>query len=106
MLPTDCVIIGAGPIGLCASMVCKNSNARVIAIDPLESRRETILKYGADYAVDPAKPDFLEEILRLTNGRGPSVVIECSGNDVGIASLFDVAGHSARVGLVGHFHRT
>jgi L-iditol 2-dehydrogenase len=38
----------------------------------------------------------------LTNGRGPSVVIECSGNDIGIASLFDIAGHSARVGVVGH----
>lgn len=38
----------------------------------------------------------------MTNGRGASVVIECSGNDVGIASLFDIAGHSARVGVVGH----
>ena len=38
----------------------------------------------------------------MTDGRGASVVIECSGNDKGIASLFDVAGHSARVGLIGH----
>ena len=38
----------------------------------------------------------------MTNGRGPSVVIEASGNDVGIASLFDIAGHNARVGVVGH----
>ncbi|MDR3765953.1 MAG: hypothetical protein Q3Y08_02805, partial [Butyricicoccus sp.] len=30
------------------------------------------------------------------------VVIECSGNDKGIASLFDIAGHSARIGVVGH----
>ena len=98
----DCAIIGAGPIGLSASMVCKTSGAQVIAIDPLPARRETILKYGADHALDPTKPDFKDELLRLTGGRGPSVVIECSGNDFGIASLFDIAGHSARVGLIGH----
>jgi L-iditol 2-dehydrogenase len=98
----DCVIVGAGPIGLTASMVCKTSGAKVIVVDPLASRRETILKYGADHAVDPTKPDFLDEILRLTDGRGPSVVIEASGNDKGIASVFDIAGHSARIGFVGH----
>jgi L-iditol 2-dehydrogenase len=83
-------------------MVCKTSNAQVIVTDPLASRRETILKYGADHTVDPTKPGYLDEILKLTNGRGPSVVIEASGNDNGIASVFDIAGHSARVGLVGH----
>jgi len=96
------VVIGAGPIGLCASMIAKNSNAKVIVTDPLESRRENALNYGADYVVDPSKPDFLDEILKLTDGRGPTVVCECSGNDAGIASLFDLAGHSARIGLVGH----
>jgi L-iditol 2-dehydrogenase len=98
----DCVIIGAGPIGLTASMVCKTSGAQVIVTDPIKSRRETILKYGADYAIDPTKPGYLDEILSLTNSRGPSVVIEASGSDSGIASLFDIAGHSARVGLIGH----
>ena len=38
----------------------------------------------------------------VTDGRGASVIAECSGNDVGIASVFDIAGHSCRVGLVGH----
>ena len=98
----DCVIIGGGPIGMCSSMVCKTANARVIVTEPLESRRRAILNYGADFAVDPAKPDYLDEIKCLTDGRGPSVVIECSGNDTGIASLFDIAGQSARVGLIGH----
>ena len=87
-------------------MVAATSGAQVIAIDPLEKRRQNILNYGASVAVDPnqfKEPGALEaELKRLTNGRGPSVVIECSGNDVGIASLFDIAGHSARIGVVGH----
>jgi L-iditol 2-dehydrogenase len=98
----DVAIIGGGPIGLTASMVCKTSNAHVILIDPIASRRENALKYGADKVADPTSCNVAEEIKRLTQGRGASVVIECSGNDVGIASLFDIAGHSARVGLIGH----
>lgn len=30
------------------------------------------------------------------------MVLECSGNDTGIASVFDIAGHNCRVGLIGH----
>lgn len=95
-------IVGGGPIGLCASMVCAESGARVIVIDPIASRRENALKYGAELVVDPTIRPVEEQILELTGGRGADVVIECSGNDVGIASVFDIAGHSARVGLIGH----
>lgn len=98
----DVLIVGAGPIGMSVAMTCKTAGAQVIAVDPLEKRRNYILEYGADVALDPTSPDIMDEIQRLTNGRGPSVVIECSGNDKGIASVFDYAGHNARIGLVGH----
>jgi L-iditol 2-dehydrogenase len=83
-------------------MTAKASNARVIMVDPLASRRETALKYGADDVVDPSTGDVAEQIRKLTNGHGATVVVECSGNDKGIASVFDIAGHSCRVGFVGH----
>ena len=35
-------------------MVCKTSGANVIVVDPIASRRETALKYGADHVVDPS----------------------------------------------------
>lgn len=98
----DVVIIGAGPIGLSAAMTAKASNAHVIVVDPLKSRRDTILNYGADDVVDPTVGNLEETIKELTDGRGASVVIECSGNDKGIASVFDIAGHSCKVGFVGH----
>ncbi|MGI6617956.1 MAG: zinc-dependent alcohol dehydrogenase [Saccharofermentanales bacterium] len=98
----DCVIIGAGSVGCSVIMVCATSGATVIVVEPIESRRANAMKYGADYTVDPTAGDLEEQIKALTGGRGASVVIECSGNDDGIASVFDVAGHSARVGLIGH----
>ncbi|MDW7662255.1 MAG: zinc-binding dehydrogenase [Bacillota bacterium] len=98
----DVVIIGAGPIGLSAAMTAKTSGAKVIMVDPLEVRRNIALKYGADEVVDPTYSDVRKAVQKLTGGYGGTVVVECSGNDNGIASVFDVAGHSARVGLVGH----
>jgi L-iditol 2-dehydrogenase len=97
-----CVVIGGGPIGLSCSMVCKTAGAKVAVVDPLPARRENALNYGADIAFDPARPGFPGEIDAFAGVRGASVVLECSGNDAGIASLFDIAGHSARVGLIGH----
>ena len=98
----DVVIMGAGPIGLSALMVTKTSGAKVIVCDVLESRRERAQKYGADYVVDPSQEGWVEEIYRLTGGQGGSLVVEATGNDRSIASLFDIAGHSARVRLIGH----
>lgn len=96
------LIIGGGPIGLSASMVAKSANAKTIVSDPIASRRERALKYGADIVLDPTAEDFQQQLLDATDGRGPSVLVEASGNDAAIQSIFDVAGHSCRVSLVGH----
>jgi len=98
----DVTVFGAGPVGLSALMVAKTSNARTIMIEPLEYRRNIAMQYGADAVIDPANINLKEEVLKLTDGRGPSVVVEASGNDKAIASIFDIAGHSARIRLIGH----
>lgn len=95
------VVMGAGPVGLSACMVAATSGARTIVVDPVPSRRERAKSYGAEDAIDPADR-LLEQIEDLTAGRMGTVVVECSGNDAAIASLFDVAGHGARVRLIGH----
>jgi len=98
----DVVIMGAGPVGLSALIVAKTARARTIVIESIKNRRETALKYGADEVVDPSSGNLEEKIKILTDGHGPSVLVEASGNDDAIAALFDVAGPSARVRLIGH----
>ena len=100
----DCVIIGAGTIGLSAAMSCKASNATVIVVDPVASRRENAKKYGADYTFDPTTCDVAEEVRKLTGGRGASLLVECSGSDAGIASCFEIAAPNARIAAIGHSH--
>ncbi len=96
------VILGAGPVGLSAAMVASTSGALTIVADPLPNRRETALRYGAHEAIDPNDGELASRIAELTARRGANVVVEASGSDQAIASIFDIAGHSARVRLIGH----
>ncbi len=96
------VIFGAGMIGLCVLIVAKTAGATTITVEPIEFRAELAQKYGADHLLDPSEGSLKERIMELTEGRGASVLVEASGNDSAIASLFDVAGHSARIRLIGH----
>ena len=99
-----CVIIGAGTIGLSAAMSCKTANATVIVVDPVESRRQNALNYGADYTIDPTACDVAAEVRRLTNSDGATLLVECSGSDAGIASMFEIAAPGARLHAIGHSH--
>jgi L-iditol 2-dehydrogenase len=96
-----CIIFGAGMIGLSALIVAKTAGANTIVIEPIAYRAEMARRYGADHVIAPSS-SLKEEIMRLTEGRGGSVVAEASGHDEAIASVFDVAGHSARIRLIGH----
>ena len=96
------VVFGAGSIGLCALMVARASRAKVIQVEPLPKRQEFARKIGADHIIDPSKEDVEAKVMEYTGGVGGNVVIEASGNDKAITSIFDVAAHSARVRLIGH----
>jgi threonine dehydrogenase-like Zn-dependent dehydrogenase len=96
-----CIIFGAGMIGLSALIVAKTAGAEAIVVEPAAYRAEMARRYGADHVIEPSG-SLKEEIMRLTDGRGGNVIVEASGHDEAIASVFDVAGHSARIRLIGH----
>ena len=73
-------VFAQGPIGLCATAGAKLSGAAVvIGVDRLPHRLATSGTMGADHMVDSSKVDPVEEILRLTGGRGVDVAIEALG---------------------------
>jgi threonine dehydrogenase-like Zn-dependent dehydrogenase len=78
------VIQGAGPVGLYSLIVAVESGAgKVIVIGAPEGRLDLAKKWGASAVVNIDEvPDPLRRrdmILELTNGRGPELVVECSG---------------------------
>lgn len=73
-------IFAQGPIGLCATAGAKLMGAtRIIAVDRVGERLNVARAMGADEVVDFSKVDPVDEILRLTDGRGVDVAIEALG---------------------------
>jgi threonine dehydrogenase-like Zn-dependent dehydrogenase len=73
-------IFAQGPIGLCATLGARLCGATtIIAVDGIAERLATAQTLGADHCVDFTKTNPVEEILRLTDGRGVDVAIEALG---------------------------
>ncbi|MDB5773120.1 MAG: alcohol dehydrogenase [Burkholderia sp.] len=77
----DTVIVFAqGPIGLCATAGAKLKGAsQIIVVDSVGARLEVAKRLGADISIDYTKLDPVQEIMRITNGRGADVAIEALG---------------------------
>lgn len=75
------LISGGGPIGLLGLQAMKMYGATSLTLsEPIASRRELALKYGADHVIDPLNQDILEEAMKITDGLGFDAVVDCSGS--------------------------
>ena len=73
-------VFAQGPIGLCATAGAKLSGASmVIGVDRLPERLAMARRMGADHIIDAGQGDPIEQIMRLTDGRGVDVAIEALG---------------------------
>lgn len=74
------VVFAQGPIGLCATAGARmRGAATLIAVDSVPERLEIARRMGADHTIDFRKADPLDEIGRITEGRGVDVAIEALG---------------------------
>ncbi|VXA91865.1 putative Alcohol dehydrogenase [Pseudomonas sp. 8BK] len=73
-------VFAQGPIGLCATAGVKLRGASsIIVVDGVEQRLQIARKMGADVTLNFNQVDVVEEILRLTGGRGVDAAIEALG---------------------------
>ena len=74
------VVFAQGPIGLCATAGARLQGAsQIIVVDSVPERLAMARRLGADVALDYKQVDVVDEILKLTNGRGADVAIEALG---------------------------
>ena len=74
------VVFAQGPIGLCATAGAKLRGAStIIAVDGVDARLDIAKKMGADVTLNFHDVDVVEEILKLTGGRGVDASIEALG---------------------------
>jgi len=81
MRPGDvAVVLGLGPVGLCAVQVARASGAaRVIAVDTVPERLELAGRFGAE-PVHLTEQDPKAAVAAATEGRGADVVIDAVGD--------------------------
>ncbi len=105
-LSDSVVIQGAGPVGLYAAVLARESGAgRVIVVGAPKERLELAKKWGADEVVNIEEvTDPLERkarILDLTGNRGPELVVECSGYPPAFNEGVDMVQKGGRYLVVG-----
>ncbi len=98
----DVVVVGCGPIGLMAVNVAKAYGAKkIIAIEVNEYRLNLAKELGAHVAINPLTEDVVERVLSETNGRGPDVIGEFSGNKYAIEQAFKYCKSGGKISLLG-----
>jgi len=74
-------IFSLGAIGLTSVALAKMAGCYpVVAIDPIQVRREAASKLGADLTLDPVGIDTGERLREITSWRGMDTIIEYSGS--------------------------
>ncbi|MDF1513255.1 MAG: zinc-binding dehydrogenase [Anaerolineae bacterium] len=73
------LITGLGPVGLGGVINGRYRGARVIGVDGNSWRAERARALGAEVVINPGDVDALDQIMRLTGGKGVDKAIDCSG---------------------------
>ena len=81
------ILSAAGGVGTCCVQLAKMAGAEVIACASSADRVEKLKDLGADYAINTATQDFVEEVIkmygkpRIWGGGGVDVIVNYTGGD-------------------------
>jgi threonine dehydrogenase-like Zn-dependent dehydrogenase len=102
-LDESIAVVGTGLIGLLLVQILRPSSAGLIfALDTDKGRRETALRFGADHALDPSAPGAIDELRRLTSGRGVDRAFEAVGATAPIATAISCLRKGGDLTLIGN----
>ncbi|MFC8126392.1 Zn-dependent alcohol dehydrogenase [Streptomyces sp. NPDC057302] len=93
-------VIGCGGVGISAIQGARlKGAAQIIAVDPVASRREAALRFGATEAV---APDALEDAKqRITGGEGFDYVFEVVGKSATARTAYETTRRGGTLVIVG-----
>lgn len=96
------LVIGAGPIGLGTMEFARIAGGRVIALDINEHRlRFCKENLNIPYVINGHSAKIIEQLLEITHGDMPAVVIDATGSLNAINKAFQYIAHGGRYVLIG-----
>ncbi len=97
------VVMGAGCIGLVTMMALKAMGvSRVFVVDIMEKRLQKALELGADGVINASQTDAVEEVKKLTDGRGCDLAVETAGTQITAVQTIHMTKKGAAIVLVGY----
>ncbi len=72
-------VYGLGPVGLSTAQLAAAMGVEVFGADINPQRVERSKGFGVAHAIDASRLDPVDEILKLTGGKGVSCAVECAG---------------------------
>ena len=101
--PADVVaVFGCGGVGLGAIAGAAFRGATVIAVDLDDAKLETARKAGASHLLNTANEDLHASLARLTDGRGPDVILEAIGLPETFRAAVEEVAFTGRVVYIGY----
>ena len=98
----DVLVLGGGPVGLAVLLWLEQFGAhRVVVSDPMATRRDQALRFGADAGIDPVAGALVDLTLDAFAGRPPKHVIECVGLPGIVQSATETAAVDGVVTIAG-----
>ena len=96
------MVMGLGLLGIFSIQFLRQSGAYpLIAVDLSEERRQLALRLGADVALDPTAPDFKEQVLSATKGKGVNACVEVTGISAAMEQALECMARLGRISLLG-----
>ncbi|MGF6846455.1 2-desacetyl-2-hydroxyethyl bacteriochlorophyllide A dehydrogenase [Chitinophaga sp. W3I9] len=96
------LVIGAGPIGLGIMEFARIAGGKVIAMDMNAKRLEFCKeKLNVEHVINVSTGDVSAQLVAITNGDMPAVVIDATGSLKAINNSFQYIAHGGRYVLVG-----
>lgn len=97
------VVMGSGCIGLVTMMALKAMGvSKVYVVDIMRKRLQKALELGADGVINGSSTNVVEEIMKLTDGKGCDLVIETAGTQVTTVQAMHMTKKGATIVLVGY----
>lgn len=102
-LGDSCVVVGSGMIGLLVVQAIRLSGcSRVIAVDLEDNKLALAKDFGAELTLNPRHCNVVEEVLKMTGGRGADASIEVVGASVTVNTAIDCTRRGGAICLVGN----
>jgi threonine dehydrogenase-like Zn-dependent dehydrogenase len=98
------VVLGAGPIGQCITLVALERGAEVLVVDVQESRLGFSRGLGASTLVWSGLPEVVTAARQWAGGGGPPVAIDATGAPPAVRAMVEMvasAGRAVQVGMSG-----